>query len=140
MDARTLIAGDYIDAPMFKGRKITKEISGFETKLLEDMKKQTKTCGIISFKGAEKKWVLNVTNTKCLIHMFGHETDDWIGRLVTLYPEKEPKSESGEAVRVWGSPELNEDMTFTVKIGRTSRTFTMHAVRERSRQREMGED
>ena len=140
MDARILLSGDYIDAPMLRGQKVTKEIAAFETKPLEDMSGKVKTRGIISFKGTEKKWALNTTNTKCLIQMFGHETDIWIGKRVTLYPEKEPKSESGEAVRVWGSPDIAEEMTFTTKIGRTKRTFRLHKTAAKTIQREPGEE
>jgi hypothetical protein len=140
MDARILLSGDYIDAPMLRGQKVTREITSFETKPLEDMAGKVKTRGIVSFKGTEKKWALNTTNTKCLIQMFGHETDDWVGKRVTLYPEKEPKSESGEAVRVWGSPDISEDLRFTTKIGRTKRTFHLHKVTSKNSNREPGEE
>ena len=140
MDVRTLLVGDYIDAVMFKGQKVTREISAFDTKPLEDMNKKVKTRGIVSFKGSDKKFILNTTNTKCIMQMFGPESDDWIGKRVTLYPEKNGKSESGEAIRVWGSPDIAKSLTFTIKIGLTKQTFTMHKVDAGNRDRQPGED
>jgi hypothetical protein len=131
MDARELIGGDYLDARDLQGRQVTAAIEGFRTQTMEDLKKEIKNKGIIRLKHAKKEWVLNTTNIKCLMAMFGDETDDWIGRAITLYPIKEPKSDSGLAIRVYGSPDIKETFTFTTKIGRTPKKFTMHKTQPR---------
>lgn len=33
-----------------------------------------------------KKWVLNVTNARMVEKYHGNDTDDWAGKMVTLYP------------------------------------------------------
>jgi hypothetical protein len=43
---------------------------------------------VIYFAETKKGWILNKTNIKCLIALFGTETDDWLGKQVTVYPEK----------------------------------------------------
>ena len=137
MDVRTLLVGDYIDAVMLKGRKVTRTIKGGDSKPLESLNGKVKTRWVIEFEGSDKKFPLNTTNTKCVMQMFGPETDDWAGKRITLYPEKNSKSESGEAIRIWGSPDIPADVSFTTRIGKTNRTFTMHKV---GANREPGED
>lgn len=41
--------------------------------------------GALKFAGKEKRMILNATNRKALVRLFGMETKDWIGKGVTLY-------------------------------------------------------
>ena len=129
MDVRTLLGGDYIDVSMLQGRRVTKTIVGGEAKPLESLSGKVKTRWVLKLEGSEKQFPLNTTNTKCIIQMFGPETDDWQGKRITLYAASEPKAETGQAIRIYGSPDLEKDITFTAKIGKKRQTFTLHAVR-----------
>lgn len=40
---------------------------------------------VLHFKEVEKQFGLNVTNTKAVIAALGDETDDWVGRKITLF-------------------------------------------------------
>ena len=44
--------------------------------------------GIIWFKEFDRGMVLNRTNLKRLIAMYGTETDEWSGKRITLYPSE----------------------------------------------------
>lgn len=41
--------------------------------------------GALKFQGKEKRLILNATNRRALVRLYGMETKDWIGRPVTLY-------------------------------------------------------
>jgi hypothetical protein len=129
MDAALLTPSKYIKAIAFQGRDRTITITGVKLEELvrEDNTKETK--GLISVAETSKRWVLNVTNVKCLIAMFGRETDHWIGKRVVLYPAPNDMSESGFAIRVRGSPDLSADVTFTLKLARKKpRSVTLKAT------------
>lgn len=129
MDAALLTPSKYIKAVGFKGRDVTVTITGVKIEELEKEDKTKEQKGLISLAETAKKWVLNVTNVKCLIQLFGRETDHWIGKRVTLYPEKNEMSDSGFAIRVRGSPDIAKDITFTLKLAKKKpRKVTLKAV------------
>lgn len=62
---------------------------------------------VVYFGEAEKGWVLNKTNAKCLSAMFGNRVDDWIGKRVTLCTEMVGLGrERVLGIRVVGSPDI----------------------------------
>lgn len=74
----------------------------------------------------DKRMAVNVTNTKCLIAMFGPVVDKWIGKYLTIYSEPGCYQGTDPGIRIWGSPDLDGDMTITVRLPRkkpTSRTL-----------------
>lgn len=78
-----------------------------------------KTKGIVHFRGVDRGWVLNRTNAECLAAIFGTETNDWVGKFVTLYAASVkvgPKMDLG--IRVKGSPHLDRPQTVQVKLPR----------------------
>lgn len=53
------------------------------------------------FKGAKKPLALNSTNCKTIARMFGNNTDDWIGKQVTLFVSMTSKDgEELECIRI----------------------------------------
>jgi len=118
MDAGLLTPSKYIKAIDFNGKDRMFTITGIKIEELirEDNTKERK--GTVSFEGLDQAWVLNVTNVKSLVAMFGRETDNWIGKKVVLFPEPNDMSESGFAIRIRGSPDLAADVTFTLKLAR----------------------
>ena len=105
----------------FKGRDVTLTISSLK---LEDLAVEgggTKAKPIIGFAERPKLWVLNRTNSECLKAMFGRETDNWLGKRVTLFPAPftDPfTGEQGTAIRVRGSPDIEKDMTIEIHLPR----------------------
>lgn len=129
MNAGLLTPSKYIKAATFKGQDRTITITGVTLKELEREDNTKETRGLISIAESPKQWILNVTNVKCLIAMFGRETDKWLGKKVTLYPAPNEMSESGVAIRVRGSPDLAKDITFTLKLARKKpKSITMKAT------------
>lgn len=129
MDAALLTPSKYIKAATFQGRDRNITIAGVTLKELEREDGTKETRGLVSVAETPKQWILNVTNVKCLIAMFGRETDKWIGKKVTLYPAPNEMSESGVAIRVRGSPDLAKDLTFTLKLARKKpKSITLKAT------------
>jgi hypothetical protein len=78
------------------------------------------------FEGTEKEWLLNRTNAEAIKLMFGHETNDWLHKRVTLYTKiVEAFGSEQPAVRVKGSPDITKAMSATVTRGNGQRQKTI---------------
>lgn len=125
VDFDQLYPGRFMKAGEFAGKKPTLTISAVDLDELEgDKGKQVK--GVVSFKETEKQWCLNKTNGICLKEMFGRKVQDWVGHRVTLFAGQ---WDGEEAIRVWGTPELDADKEVTVQLPRRRPIkMTMHKV------------
>tara|TARA_R100000808_G_scaffold21732_1_gene46997 strand:+ start:870 stop:1268 length:399 start_codon:yes stop_codon:yes gene_type:complete len=75
----------YLGAKDLKG-EITVTISGVDTEQVRgDNGLEDKW--VVSFHSANKKLILNVTNTNILIDALGYESNDWIGQQVVLFTQ-----------------------------------------------------
>lgn len=137
-DYDEMFPGRFLKAIDFKDREVTLKITGIDDEEMPDKK------GTIIKKGerftvkyllslaradgtpVEKMICLNKTNATCLKGMFGRKTKNWVGKRVTFYPAVvDAFGEQQPAIRVRGSPDISEDMTFEAKIGRSDRTIRM---------------
>lgn len=84
-DFRSMFDKQYIGVWDLGGKDRTVTISGVKAETISNGKQKNKK-PVISFKGAEKRFLCNVTNAKCIAAMYGNNTDTWIGKAVTLYP------------------------------------------------------
>jgi hypothetical protein len=124
MHTDELTESAYIKAGQFKGKKPTLTITGVTTTKLEDRKGAEKKKGIVAFQETDKGWVLNRTNIECAKAMFGSETDDWVGKRITLFAAP---YEGDVAIRVWGSPDISADFQVTIELPRKKPfKMTMH--------------
>ncbi len=120
MRAELLNPSKYLKSVEF-GVKFDKEptftISSAGMEDLIDTKGQAEEKGVIHFKETPKGWCTNKINVKCMIAMFGPETNGWIGKRVTLYedPAVESFGEIVSGIRVRGSPDLPRDMRIRYK-------------------------
>jgi hypothetical protein len=121
-----LYPGRFLKAGELLGKKVTLTIADVDLEeLVGDTGKPQVKC-IVSFKETPKKLVACKTNGICLKEMFGKVLSDWIGKRVTLFED----SWNGEpATRVWGSPDIAEEVEVTVTLPRR-RPFkkTLHKV------------
>lgn len=125
VDWDELYPGRFIKAGEFKGKKPTLTIAAVKIEeLVGDKGPQIK--GVIGFKETDKSWALNKTNGICLRDMFGRHVQEWVGKRVTLYAAL---WDGEECIRVWGSPDIDDDREVTVALPR-KRPFkmTMHRV------------
>ena len=115
-----LFPSRFIKAGEFGGKPVTLTITHVELNDLEGEDGKAETKAIISFKETKRQWVLIKTNAQCLLAMFGADTDGWLGRRVTLYPERDSSglSDSGLCIRVKGSPDIKQPITAQIKLPR----------------------
>lgn len=78
-----------------------------------------KTKGVVYFREVDRGWVLNRTNAECLAAIFGKETNDWIGKRVTLFAaDVRVGAKMDIGIRVKGSPDIAKEVTVSVKLPR----------------------
>lgn len=65
---------------------------------------------VLSFKETDKKLIVNKTNLKAIVKATGEDdTDDWIGKKITLFPtETEFKGDTVACIRVKSKPPKTE--------------------------------
>lgn len=128
MDMGLGFLGTYITAAELVGKEPTLTIERVTLEKVESLKATDDDGGgkmrdriVVYFKEARggRGWLLNRTNAECLKELWGRETNDWIGKRVTLYTAQVrvgPKMEPG--IRVKGSPELTEPRSFELRLPR----------------------
>lgn len=119
MDYDELFPGRFLKSGEFKGRDVSLTMAGVRVEELPQDQGGTKGRGIIGFRETKKELVLNRTNGECIKAMFGRNTDDWIGKSVTLYPAPHVDSftgEKGTAIRVRGSRDIGKDISFELRL------------------------
>lgn len=116
----------FLKADMFKGKKVTLTIKDIIGEDLIGDKDKTEAEWIVRFVEKAFEFVMNKTNAYCLYRMFGGDPHSWIGKKVTFYPTTTKFGrETVDCIRIWGSPEIAEDMPITVPAGRKKKWETV---------------
>jgi len=122
--------GRFLKADMLKGQKVTVTITEIEGEDLIGENNKAKSEWIVRIKERPLQLVLNKTNAFCLYRMFGGDPHSWLGKRITIYPTTTKFGRNTvDAIRVWGSPDIAEDLEITVPQGRKKAWETvMHKV------------
>jgi hypothetical protein len=114
----------FIKAGEFEGRPVTLTIGTVEREGLEREDGHEDMAAILAFTEKRKngdpiQMVLNKTNAQAIFAMWP-DTDDWVGKHVTFFPEPDDSgmSDSGFRIRVQGSPDIEKAITYTLKLPR----------------------
>jgi len=120
VDYDELFPGRFIKAGLLKGREVTLTISSVAVEKLPQDDGTVRDRGIIAFRERpDKQLVLNSTNGQCIKAMFGRVLADWIGKRVTLAPERDRFGrEMVDCIRIAGSPDLPADIQIEVVLPR----------------------
>ena len=115
-----LFPGRFIKAGEMHDKPVTLTISGVALDVLESEDGTEKMQAVVNFREIKRQWALNKTNAQCLVAMWGIDSDDWMGRRVTLFAERDASglSDSGLCLRVKGSPDIDAPITVQVKLPR----------------------
>lgn len=125
-DFDELYPGRFLKAIEFQGRDVTYTITDVQMEELEERTGKTRGKGIIAFQETPLALVLNKTNGLCLKAMFGRRTGGWVGKRVTLFPAPIDFEGAEICVRVRGSPDIEKDLPFELKLARKKpRTIVM---------------
>lgn len=126
--------GRFLKAALFEGKRVTVTIESAFMEVLEgDKGKENKL--IFTFVGKTMQLVCNKTNALCLKEMFGNRIATWVGKRVVYFPTKVafgPKQV--DAIRVYGSPDIDSDIDISARIGRKNFKTTLVAVKDQRTQ------
>jgi hypothetical protein len=134
VDYDELFPGRFLKAGLFKGKKVTLTITDIDIEEMPQEKGKDRVRGIVSFKETKLQWVMVKTNGECVKAMFGKSLKGWIGKRIVLQSEKDYFGRDiVDAIRVWGSPDIETDMDIEIKLPRKKpRQRTLHAVQKDS--------
>jgi hypothetical protein len=114
-----MFPGRFLKADMLKGQKVTVTITEIEGEDLIGENNKAKSEWIVRIKERPLQLVLNKTNAFCLYRMFGGDPHSWLGKRITIFPTTTKFGRNTvDAIRVWGSPDIAEDLEITVPQGR----------------------
>jgi hypothetical protein len=114
-----LFPGRFLKAGLLGGKAATLKIAAVDTEPLPQDNGRDRVRGILSFEKTDKQLVLNSTNGQCLRAMFGTKLPDWVGKRVTLKPDRDRFGrEVVDCIRVAGSPDIAETITIEVQLPR----------------------
>jgi hypothetical protein len=100
MDVNKIYPSNYMKATDLNGQDIQVVISSITMEQMGDGEQKP----IVYFQNMEKGVVLNKTNATNIAGQYGPETDNWIGRPVTLYSTwVDFQGRSVEAIRIRGA-------------------------------------
>jgi hypothetical protein len=101
------------------GRDVTVVIDSVRLEPIADDKGVVKEKWIIRFRNKDRGWVCNLTNAILLSSMWGRDIDGWIGKAVTIGPEKVRfGGETVDGIRVKGAPHLEKPLEVEVRLPR----------------------
>lgn len=126
MDYRALFRGAYLAAAEFGGRTPTFTVKSIKLVGLEGEDGKTKDKGVVFFNETDRGLVLCKTNAMLAAAMFGPDTDNWIGKRLTLHAtEVMLGRDKVLGIRVKGSPDIADDLDVQVKLPKR-KAFTTH--------------
>jgi hypothetical protein len=87
MNVQDIFPSKYVKASDLNGRTVTLTITkAVLEKLGHGAEQETKL--VLYFAKATKGFVTNRTNAMIVAAMYGNETNDWIGKRITIYPTR----------------------------------------------------
>ena len=133
-----LYPGRFLKAGILDGKKVTLTIAKIEHERLEG-EKGVELKVILSFVGKEMQLVCCKTNALCIKGMFGPILASWVGTRITLFEgtvEVAGPMKGQPCIRIWGSPEIESDMTISIKHPKKkSFDMIMHRIEPNPAQR-----
>lgn len=109
----SLYPGRFLKAGMFNGHPATFTIKAVQHDMLEGDKGVEQKV-VVSFQETPFEHVLPKVNAVCIKAMFGAQVTEWVGKRVTFYGTTAimpfPKKKDEPCVRVYGSPDITEEI------------------------------
>ena len=87
MDARIpYLSPEFISEADLHGKQVQVTIAAAALEDIPDVNGNKKQRVTLKFTKGSKRLILNKTNVKTLVKLHGAETDNWLGKVVTLVP------------------------------------------------------
>jgi|ERR1700761_5917532 len=121
---------DLLYAADLKGKTVVVEIADINARDFQDDDEKAKKMYLLNLKGKTKKLGINRTNQLLISKMFGRNPNAWIGKRIAIHPTTTRLSgETVPCIRVFGSPEIDQDIEVKAKLGRTTVKKTLKAMK-----------
>ena len=124
----------WLHAPDLDGRTVTLTITDAYAEFIDNPKKHKKDdlgelCGILSFKGTKREYVLSKQNAWILKALWGKDPAVYVGKRIALSPVPDSSgfTEHGTRILFTGSPDIDNDLSFNLPGGKHV-TFKRTAV------------
>lgn len=89
MHYRKLYNSDYIGSYDLDGKDTVLTIEAVnKTPVFNPSTQQDEEKAVVTFKEAKKAWIMNRTNGDAIASLYGEDTDNWIGKQITLTTAK----------------------------------------------------
>lgn len=85
-DFRTMYDREYIFAYDLQGKDVTLQIARVSPGTLTGTGGKKSKKPVVYFDGKERGLALCKTNGKVIAAMYGTDTEQWVGKLITIYP------------------------------------------------------
>ena len=85
MRVELMFPSKYVKAVDIEGKDRALTIESVKAEKLQRADGDSDQGYVVTFKGAKKAWVLNKTNAKTIAKIHGKETDNWVGKRITLF-------------------------------------------------------
>jgi hypothetical protein len=115
----------WLHAPDLDGRAVTLTITAAYAEFIENPKKHKKDdpgelCGVLSFKGTKREYVLSKQNAWILKALWGKDAEAYVGKRITLSPVADSSgfTEHGTRILFTGSPDVDNDLSFNLPGGK----------------------
>ena len=115
----------WLHAPDLDGRTVTLTITAAYAELIENPKNHKKDdpgdlCGVLSFKGTPREYVLSKQNAWILKALWGKDPAAYVGKRITLAPVPDSSgfTEHGTRILFVGSPDIQNDLSFNLPGGK----------------------
>ena len=115
----------WLHAPDLDGRSVTLAITAAYAEFIENPKNHKKDdagdlCGILSFKGTKREYVLSKQNAWILKALWGKDPAAYVGKRITLSPVPDSSgfTEHGTRILFIGSPDIDNDLSFNLPGGK----------------------
>lgn len=98
---KTFTDQSYIGAYALNGQDLTVTIKAARKEEITGEGGRKQVCFVLALEAPHKPIILNATNQKSLVRLYGTETDNWIGKQFTLYTSTtQLAGETRECVRI----------------------------------------
>ena len=115
----------WLHAPDLDGKAVTLTITAAYAEFIENPKKHKKDypgepCGVLSFKGTKREYVLSKQNAWILKALWGKDPAAYVGKRITLAPVPDSSgfTEHGTRILFTGSPDIEHDLSLNLPGGK----------------------
>ena len=89
MNINEIYGGNYLKCADLQGREHTVTIESWVVREFPGQNgQQSRRKVVLAFRGAQKQLVVNATNGAAIAFLYGPDTEEWIGKQITLFPAK----------------------------------------------------